>query len=357
MADLQESIRRAPYQFICEWAEKKLPFAGEKVLKIASLMPLSIILPDFLYEGETIRSNINLLLIGLPGGGKSTLSKLFSEFTYFPLKAGSMTPAKLESKIEENPNFSFIVEDFSRMARNPEILKIIESLIGEEKTMKKATMRGEIDIDVNGVAFLCGTNQDLSAYLTGGFIFRTVPVIIRNTESQHSIIGKNIIEKINVYVEDNKKKIIKEYYEDLLDKHNQIAGFVIRDEFKIKGYEEWNKLTKRINSQIKTNFNWFRELHEFFRFMVAHAYLNFYNRKIENNLLVLDEEDFKIGLDLMKETIRVKYDILSMKQFSKTISDIKEFEKLMSFNNKLLSEERKEILKHFVNFNKGKVAV
>lgn len=356
--DLNEQIKSKPYEFICEWMEEVLYKTGGRVWEIVSLMPVSLILPDFDYNGEEIRSNISCLLMGNPGSGKSTISKIFSEISYFPLVAGSITPSKLTSKIQTNPNFSLVVGDFSTMSRDPAILKIIESVIGEEKTLKKSTMNGEIDIDVNGVALLCGTNQDLSSYLTGGFIFRTVPFIIKHNPKEHTEIGKRIIEDIGVEKEDGKKKVVKNYYKDLLNiqltkNHpKKVIGYSIEEKFKLEAHKCWDNLTKQINSNIKTNFLWFRELQEFFRFLVASAFLNVHNREVKEGILYPTKEDFDVAIKLMRQSIKLKYDILSMRTFMKGISDLRDFERIINSNT--LSEERKEILTNLLNLKKGK---
>lgn len=348
-------IKEDPYNFICNWIEDILPYAGRRVFEILSLMPPSLILPDLQYKENKIRSNINVLLLAPPSSGKSSICNEFSYLTYFPLEVESITPARLETEISSNPNFSLIVGDFFRMATNPIILKIIENILGEEKSIRRATMRKTIDTETNGIGLMCGTSQDLNSYLSGGFIFRTVPIIIVHNEKEHSEIGKKINEEIGGNKStDNKRDIIKDYYKELFliqnKKQNQITGYNIKKEFRDNSFKLWDSQTKRINQIFKAPFNWFREMQEFYRFLIAHSFLNYFNRKVENGILYPNEEDYKVAINLMNKTIKLKFDIISMSIYSKTISNLKELARIME--SERLSEERKHILQNLVNLKK-----
>lgn len=354
---MNKEIESNPYEFIIKWAEDLLPETGKEVFKIIALQPISLILPDFSYKGRKVRTNMNVLLLGNPGSGKSTIAEEFSDVCYYPLVAGSVTPAKLEEIIYDNPVFSLIVGDFSRIIKNPTTLKIIEALI-EEKKLKKETKRESMDIDVNGIGLFCGTPQDLSSYITGGFLFRVIPIHIRHNSDQHSKIGKDIIENIGRdgdFIQ--RKRIIKEFYEELLkiqttEGHpKKVTSYnvdTLRD-FGRRIYPSWDEDTKWINKQLKIRLDWFRELYEFFRFLIAHAFLNVHKRDVKNGVLDFKEEDFNLAKDLMMLNIKRKYDMLSMSMFSKTIDNIRKFDDILKSDS--LSEERKELLKDLVNLN------
>jgi len=359
---LRKEVKANPYKFICDWMEDVLPFTGRKAYEILAVMPTSIIIPDIDYEGERIRSNINMLLLTASGGGKSTIAKHFSNISYIPLNVESITPAKLERMISSNPMFTLIVGDFSRLARDPVGIKIIEGILGEEKRVHRATMRSEIDTATNGIGLFCGTSQDLSSYLTGGFIFRAVPLILTHNADEHSKIGEKIINNMGVAKASNgKEEVIKEYYQELFNIQGQdpphpkqVRGYHIKKEFRKKAFDVWDNQTKHINKVLNAEFNWFRELHEFFRFLINHAFLNIHNREVKDGLLIPNEKDFTVALRLMKQTLRLKFDIVSMEAFSKTISDLRDLKKIMESSK--LSEDRKEILQNIVRISRGRLS-
>lgn len=360
LEDLNKEIVKRPYQFITGYMEDRLPYTGGEVFERISLIPPSLILPDFAYKGDMIRSNINVLLIGSSSSGKSTITKEFLNLAYYPLSVKSITPAMLERKIRECPTFTLIVDDFSRMIRDPIIVKIIEGILGEEKRIQRATMRSELDLETDACGLFCGTSQDLSSYLTGGFLQRTVPIIIHHNEKEHSDIGKNIIKNMGKRQDGIKRQVIGNYYNKLFkiqlgqNKNvNPVIDYYQDPKMNEEAYEIWDERTKKINEILKTQLNWFRELHEFFRFMYSHAMLNIFNRKVNDGILYPEKDDFNVGIKLMEQTIKLKYDVLSMSSFSKTISDLRELQLIMDSNK--LSQNRKEILRNLLEIKKGKI--
>lgn len=353
-----QKIKSDPYNYICKWMEDRLPYTGGKAYKIVALMPVSLILPNFNYMGDSIRTNINALIMAPPSAGKSTIADSFAKITFAPLQTSSITPRKLEGEIKSRTTFSLVVEDFSRMIRSPETLKIIENVLGEEQKVNRMTMRSSVDKKVNGVGLFMGTSQDLSTYITGGFIFRAVPVIISHTADQHSLIGKKIMENIG---RDSdfalRQETIKDYYMELLqiqqgehDKVKPVEKCYMDPEFNKRAFDVWDQVTKSINSRLKVQLNWFRELQEFARFLFTHAFMNVWNRKVEKGVIYPNNEDFDIAIRLMEETLQVKYDIVSMNLFSRNIADLQELENVLS--SPRLSEQRRDIL---MNLMKGKI--
>lgn len=349
-----ENIRKDPYNYVCDWVESMYPFTGKKVFQILSLMPVSLIIPDLTFMSKSIRSNINCLFLASSGAGKSSLSKQFSNFTYNPFEVESITAAKLENKLKSMKNFSLIVGDFARLSKDPAIVKIIEGILGEEKKLNRETMREEINSQTNGVGLLCGTPQDLSEYLTGGLIFRIVPLIIFHDADEHSAVGKHIMENVgedNFTLHRDKEKIIQDYYKELVNIQEgknssiaQVTGYTIDDDFRKKAYESWNKFTRPIVAENALNF--FRELQEFFRFLIAHAFFNVYNRKIVNGKLHCTQEDFEVALKLMKRTIEVKYKLLRTERFARSLRTVQDLDFVMKSRN--IPEEDKNILKNII---------
>lgn len=353
-------IKDNPYQFICQWMENILPHTGKQAFEVISLMPCSLILPDLPYKGKKIRSNINVLLLTASGGGKSTISKELAYFSFNSIDTRSITPAKLESKIVASPLFTLIVEDFATMSRDPIIVKIVEGILGEEKRVQRSTMQKDIDTETEGVGLLCGVPNDLAEYLSSGLIFRIVPICIFHNEEEHSEIGKEIISGIGNGKEyDEREEMIKEYYNELFKiqtgdgEINPITGYHIEEKYKEEAYEVWDKYTREIYKKCKAPLNWFRSLHEFFRFLVSHAFLNVFNRKVEDGILYPNDEDFKIAIRLMKKDLKVKYRLISTELFVRNISNLKELARVMGSDN--ISDEQKKMIQNLIKIKRGKV--
>ena len=356
----QKKIREDPYNYICEYVESIYPKTGRRVFEVLSLMPPSLIIPDFSFMGKKIRSNIHALFLASSGAGKTSLADLFAVFTFFPLKLESVTSAKLENIINESPFFSLIVGDFARMSSDRVLIKVIEGLLGEEKRVSRKTMRKDLDIDTEGIGLLCGVSTDLSRYVLGGIIFRVVPILLHHTHKEHSQIGKHIVDNIGkstnqALIED----VIIEYYRELsfiqAGKNKEISlvqDYHIEKKFKEKLYEEWNELTTPIIKE-GYGFNFFRELQEGIRILISHAFLNIHNRKCENGILYPNEEDFKIALRLMRQTIIFKYRLMKTEKMAQGLSNAKEFVRVM--NSESVSEDTKNILKNLVTIKNGRV--
>ncbi|MHA1867810.1 MAG: hypothetical protein ACTSXD_07065 [Candidatus Heimdallarchaeaceae archaeon] len=356
MGELTE-IKKDPYSFICDYVESIYPKVGKKCFEIMSLMPVSIIIPDLPFGSKKVRSNIHCLFLAPSGSGKSSIAKLFENITLSPLHLESVTSARLESAIMQNPFFSLIVGDFARMSRDPVLIKVIEGLLGEEKSVSRKTMRKDIDLEAEGTALLCGISTDLSQYILSGLIFRTIPLLIGHSAEEHSQIGEHIKNKIGDSEENGKEEIIKKYYLQLAQnqagkgKLPEVKSYNIPKKFKDKAYEEWDKLTQSTVKELGMNF--FRELQEFFRILVAHAFLNSYNRKIENNSLTPTQEDFEVALKLMKQSIKFKFRLIRSESFAKGIKNAKQFKEILDSDK--VPEQYKEILRNLVEIKGNKV--
>ena len=359
--NLPEELIKDPYNYILNFVENILPYTGKRVFELLSLMPCSLILPDLKYKGKKIRSNINVLFLASPSGGKSTISEILSSISFSPLSVRSITPAKLESKVQSNPFFTLIVEDYATMSKDATVTKIIEGCLGEEKRIQRSTMRGDVDTETEGVGLICGVPTDLREHLSGGLIFRFVPKVIFHSIEEHSKIGKDISEGIGKdsnfeQIEEN----IKNYYKELLkiqnEKHpiiNQITGYEIKKEFIEKAYKSWDRMTREIYKKTKAPYNWFRSLHEFCRFLISHAFLNVFNRKVENGILYPNEEDFKIALKLMKEDLNLKFKLINTEIFIRSISTLKDLYNVI--NSDRVGEENKNLILSLANLKEGKL--
>lgn len=338
-----------PHKFICEWAESILPHTGKKVFEVISLMPPSLILPDLQYEGRNIRSNINCLFLGTSGCGKTTITEMFSNFTHSPISITSITAARLESELKKYEDATLIVGDLARISRDINVMKVIEGVLGEEKKTSRMTMTSESMEEKNIIGLMCGVPSDISTHFSSGNLFRMFPIVLFHNQKQHSDIGDYINNKIgneNIVVKEKEKKIIS-YYQELLKiqrgshKIEPIKGYIIPDDFKKTIFKRWDLLTKKVHDE--SNMNFFRELHEYYRIMISHAFLNIFNRKIEDNKLVVTKEDLNVALTLGAKNINIKKKIIKCDMFSKTMKDLASLRRAIDSDK--VDEETKNILK------------
>ncbi len=356
----EEKIRQDPYNYICDYVESVYPKTGRKVFEVLALMPPSLIIPDFKFMGKLIRSNIHALFLASSGSGKTSLSDLFATFTYSPLKLESVTSAGLENLINELPMFSLIVGDFARMSADRTLIKVIEGLLGEEKRLKRKTTRKDIDIEAEGIGLLCGVSTDLHKYVLGGLIFRVVPILLYHTHDEHSEIGKHIMNNIGSNIDEgNKEEVIREFYSELSliqsgghPTIKPIREYFFERLYKEKLFKEWNELTKPIIKE-GHGFNFFRELQEGIRILISHAFLNIHHRKCVDGILYPNDEDFKIAMKIMKQTIIFKYRLMKTEKMAQGLSNAKEFVRVM--NSESVSEETKNILKNLISIKNGRV--
>lgn len=332
---LKEELLSNPYKFICEYVEEILPNIGKETFKILSLSIPSLIIPDIPYEGRLVRSNIHTLFLANPGSGKSEITQIFKFFSYEPQDFESVTNARFEEDIGKAEQGSMIVGDCSRMLSDPTLIKTIEGIL-EEKRINRKTKRGQVVADVNYIGLLCGTPQDLTGLLTGGLLFRFVPLIIFHSTEQHSKIGKHISD--NLFEESDigiKRDLIKAYYQSLIEIQNEessqidkVIGYKVSKEIKDTIYHQWDKVSRPAHES--TDQNWFRELHEAYRFLLSHAFLNIYNREVtEDGYLIPNQEDLKIALQLFTKTTEEKSKLLKSKSLAYQIESNKQFKQLI----------------------------
>ena len=338
-----------PYEYITSWAEGILPHTGKKVFEIISLMPCSLIIPDILYEGMDIRSNMNCLFLGTSGCGKTTITEMFKGFTYAPIAVTSITSARLESEIKKYEDATLIVGDLARMSREINVMKVIEGILGEEKSTSRMTMRSESMEKKNLIGLMCGVPSDISSHFSSGNLFRMFPIVLFHSKKQHSEIGEyinNNIGKENEVVK-KKEREIKMYYQELLKiqrgKHEikPIEGYIIPDDFKKKIYKRWDILTGKIHEE--SNMNFFRELHEYYRIMISHAFLLVFKREIKDNKLVVTKEDLEVALKLGAKNINIKKKIIKCDIFAKTMKDLASLRRAIESDK--VDEETKNIIK------------
>lgn len=350
-----EKIRKEPYKYIPQWMESTLIHVGKPVFEILSLLPASLILPDIPFGNKNIRPQMNALLLSPPSGGKSTIAEKFAKISTFPITFRRITASELISQILINPYFFTIInEDFSQVAEDYDVIKVLEGVTGDERKIEDKTSRRSISKETKGVCLLCGTPSDLSRYLKnleGGMFFRLIPIMINHTTEQHSDIGKHINDKIGnyEYIEDihKKEETVIEFYKELgliqSGKHPTIpaiARYKIPDEIKNSAFMLWDKITREMVDEME--FYWIRELHEFYRFLVSHALLNVHNRtitkfkmkngenkEVECGEIHIQQEDYKVAINLMKRNIKFKYYLIKATRLNSKIRDAKTLKEIM----------------------------
>ncbi len=355
MVDLNKNIQEDPYKFICDYVESLYPHLGRKSFEVLSLLPCSLIMPDIPFGSKTIRSNLHAMILGSSGGGKTSIATLFSKFALSPLNFESITSAGLEGAIMNCGSvFSLIVGDFARMSRDPILMKTLEGILGEEKSVKRKTARKDLDLDVNAIALLCGVSSDLSKYIMSGMLWRVVPIMLGSTTEEHKNIGDHIINKIGKVDEDDTEEVIINYYNKLLvfqTSEKKIVGYEIENGFAKKLLNKWNELTEPYVKELGLNF--YRELLDGVRFMLSHSFLNLFNREIKDGILIPNEEDFNVSMKLMKQSIQFKFRLIRSESFAKGLKDAKEFKRIMESDK--ISDQVKEMLRGLVTVKGEKV--
>jgi len=332
--ELKKQLMESPHKFICDWMEENLLHVGRRAFKIISLMPCSMIIPSIPFNSSDIRSNINVFIIGAPASGKSTLTKVFDRLSYSPVSLKGTSARKLIQEMNRMDGFfSLSIDDFSNILDQPdgyEIIKILESALGDEKRASHQNMNYKIDLNTSALGLICGTWTDLkrySNYLKGGFLSRTSLLFISINEKQREEIADFINRGIGnrTSSEDSKikEKLIKEFYNELFDiqakknKIPQITGYNFNNEYKGIALNKWKILTREYANDINGDFK--RELQDFYRFVVSFAFLNIHNRDYKEGILTPSKEDYESALNLMVETLTNKIVLIKTRLFLREI--------------------------------------
>jgi len=336
MINEYNEIRNNPYQYILDWSDEILISTGKQSFKYLALMPHSLNMPEIPLSSTSIRSNINNFLIGNPGVGKSTIMKKFASFCTRPLIRRTISEADLIATASELKWFELIIEDLSQTAdEGYSVIKAIEGIIGEEKSVNKSNRRVQYLDEVKAVALLGVTPMDLEKFaheLESGLLSRCTVVLLKLTRDDHQRMaeftnlrtGDNIFKEKVQKTENNIINLYKELEHIQRNKHNEflvkllgenhnqkiinpIKGYQIDSKFKIELLNKWNKIVDNmIKNGQQPNI---RDMHEYYRFLVSSAMLNIHKRKHDDGILVPNEQDHKIALDLTVENMRWKWAI------------------------------------------------
>lgn len=346
-----------PYEYICDWAESIFKHTGKRVFKYMSLMPVSLIIPDILYKGRQIRSNIHVLLLAPSGTAKTSLGTILSNFSLNPIPFENITTAKISQNLmrRQDSYVTLISTDISKIVRDLELVKLLEQVLGEERRVMRDNMQSSFNFTIQSTAYLSGVPSDLLGVLTSGLLFRTSPIILFHTEDEHSDIGKHITEGIGQEAKnDGKEGIIKDFYNSLAyrqsaDNPDRIEGYIYSEEIKNKIFQKWNEMTHDIVKKYQV-VEWIRELYSCYRYMNAYSFMNITSREVKKidgkNMLVITNEDLKLALNLMEEDIDTKVHLLKCKAIANKIRNMKELQEVME--SKKASDRDKQIIKNLV---------
>lgn len=328
MTDLLEQIKKDPYNFIRDYYEKIYMHMGREVFSILSLVIPSLILPPIPHEhAREIKSSINFLLIAPPGTAKSSIAETFSKLAYNSFPFEYITDSKFYEVISQKDFVSVVVGDVFKVFSDRMLNKTMENVLGDEQKISRMTKRTDShEKKIKAVAFLSGTPESLTSVISEGMIFRTSVSLVFHDPFEHEKIGEFVGDGV---FRDHKGKeeelAIEQFYGELFeiqqDKHGEIEpieGYIVKEEFKKKLIDAWKPRVKSITR--KTKFSFFRELHQGFRYMVAHAFLNVFNREIKKGRIVITEEDTDVAVELMVRELETKFEILSC---SRVISEEK----------------------------------
>ena len=325
-------LKSHPIKYICDWMESNLIHIGKKVFRLISLQPCSMIIPSISIHSIDMRANINVFLIGSPSCGKSSLCKKFCRFTYFPMPQKGISAPKLINKIKKFEGFfSISIDDFSNVLNQPDgydIVKILEGALGDEKEFSSENMVRSFKGKTKAVGLICGTWTDLKRYsnfLKGGLLSRMSLLFISLTEQQRrekaDFINAGIGNKNDAIESRMKQQIIKDYYDLLFKIQNkekdagrpQVQEYYFDDKLNKIALEKWKKMTSQYSNDINGDFT--RELQDFYRFLISHAFINIFNRKIENGKIFLNQEDYSFAMEMLEETLKNKINLIKARLF------------------------------------------
>jgi len=349
-----KKLQSNPREYISDWMEGNLLHVGKKLFNVLCLLPCSMVIPNILFKSSDIRSNINVFIIGPPAAGKSKACEKFNSFSYCPINIKGISAKKLIQRIEElNGFFSLTADDFSNLLTQPdgyELIKILEGALGDEQNTSHENMKYSIKIKTHAVGVVCGTWTDLKKYhnyLRGGFLSRTSLMFVSLTYKQREEIVRFINDGIGNSSDSNdsriKEQIIKDYYQLLFkiqSSPNPVKGYIFDEKYKGMAMSSWIELTKDYANDITGDFK--REFQDFYRFVVSHAFLNYYERKVVDGMLHPSKEDYEYALELMKKLLLNKISLIQSDILLKRMDSPKQLIEVI--NNPGLKEDAKNIL-------------
>jgi len=331
---MEGKIIKDPYSYIVSWAEDRYPYTGGRVFSYSSLLPISLFLPHIIHKGKLVRPQISVLVLAPSGCAKTDMTNDIKKICYKPYNFTHNTGARIERDFKTMDVATIIINDLSRILKDKEMIKVLESLI-EEGQIERKTANYTYDKEgIKCCAYMSGVPQDLTSYITSGLIFRVIPIYISHDLNEQEEIGKDIIQNLEVEgVDGTSLKNIIDYYRTLYGimsgkstKYKPVVKIKISEEQRIKIYKNWVRMLEKL--EIENNTNWFRELYDGIRMACSLGLLNYFNRKkykSENGVILeLEDSDINIASKLMVNEINVKFKIIMLEAIKKKLMVAKE---------------------------------
>lgn len=313
-------LKTDPHNYITRYYEELYPKMGGRVMNVLSLVPCSLVLPPFNDKnGKKTAIRINYLLLSKPGTAKTTLSEHFTKLALNSFPFEYITDSKLSSFLDEKTIATIIVSDISRIFRDLFLSKQLENILGEEAKLSRFTQKSKKTEEkkIDAVAYLSGTPSNINTTISDGIIFRVHPDIIEHTQEEHDEILRIINDRIgngdnNQFMD--KEEVIIDFYKKLYSiqegtgELQKITHYEIPDRF--REYVR-QKIIPELSKAFKdTESEYVRELNQCYKYVVSIAFLNIYNRKIENGKLFLAEEDLQLAIRISLDEIKTKVSII-----------------------------------------------
>lgn len=359
LKELNNDIVKRPYASIISWAEQRLKLVGSKTFPFIALMPISLIAPDMPYQDKKIRSNISVLVLAPSGSAKSSLTEAFGEITYSPMSFNDITKAKFLEKIAGRTDISFYCGDIYTVFKDPKLMKILEGILGEEKSIKSENMRFELNQDINAVFLGAGLPISLTTYASMGMLRRLTVLVMFHSKEEKDNINAHVTRGMFNSAPSLTSMQIKDFYQKIynIQKGNDeefkpIDGYIVDGRFKNGIYEKH----KELSNPFKDDQYLVTELQSGFRYMCSHAMLNLFSRKIEgkkDRKIVIEEEDFQIAKNLMEMEMRMKFFVYTSSRAVKTATNVLQLYNSI-LNNTQMDITYKNIAKIFLEDAIGK---
>lgn len=337
-SEIPKSLMDNPYQTILEWSERRFKHIGERLFAFIALMPHSIFIPEIDYEDTSFKCNLSVLFLSPAGGCKTLVGKAVEEISINPVSFEDITSAQFQSELQGKNCITIITGDAGRIFKDFDLIKAIEGIISDSRVSRR-TKRERLDYNIVGNSFMAGVPQDLTSYLSSGYLSRFIPISILHKREEQDKIGKAIVDSLGRKSNGNGEEVtlgdIKNYYKFLWqiqqgqqekNGYAPIVGYLFLPEFKSQIYNMWKNYRHKADSLEFTNY--YRELISGFKYLFCSAFLNIAHREVRDGLLVPTQDDLKLALILQQRELKTKIHLLRNRKVARNIDDIRYLEKV-----------------------------